>query len=193
MNGEMEFVLYCSEEGLGRLGILAGVHRRGIDVGDFLIKLPLTCPDFTDFRQQVLKILLAKKCPTLKPLFIQHIAANGIVAQHTRGPLAKLNGTSRVHPETDSDDGVEVVEPRRVILAIPGSMSEISRHTAFSLSSPVSKIFLRCSVMVLRPLSKRVLINFCVSQTVSSATRTSMPSSPACRVKTRNSTVLLRI
>ena len=78
MNGEMEFVLYCSEEGLGRLGILAGVHRRGIDVGDFLIKLPLTCPDFTDFRQQVLKILLAKKCPTLKPLFIQHIAANGI-------------------------------------------------------------------------------------------------------------------
>ena len=68
-----------------------------------------------------------------------------------------------------------------------------SRHTALSANSPVSKIFVRCSVMVLRPLSKSTLINFWVSQTVSSATRTSMPASPACRVKIRNSAVLLRI
>jgi hypothetical protein len=47
--------------------------------------------------------------------------------------------------------------------------------------------------MVLRPLSKSTLISFCVSQTVSSATRTSMPSSPACRVNMRNSAVLLRM
>jgi hypothetical protein len=36
-------------------------------------------------------------------------------------------------------------------------------------------------------------INFCVNQTVSSATLTSMPSSPACRVNIRKSAVLLRI
>jgi hypothetical protein len=54
-------------------------------------------------------------------------------------------------------------------------------------------MFVRCSVIVLRPLSKSDPMSFCVSQTVSSATRTSMPSSPACRVKIRNSAVLLRI
>ena len=42
-------------------------------------------------------------------------------------------------------------------------------------------------------LANSTAINFCVSQTVSSATRTSIPSSPACRVKIRNSAVLLRI
>jgi len=42
-------------------------------------------------------------------------------------------------------------------------------------------------------ISNSAAINFCVSQTVSSATLTSMPSSPACRVNIKNSAVLLRI
>ncbi len=59
-----------------------------------------------------------------------------------------------------------------------------SRHTEDSSSSPVSKMFFRCSVMVLRPLPNSTPINFCVSQSVSSASRTSIELSPACLVNT---------
>ncbi len=51
----------------------------------------------------------------------------------------------------------------------------------------------KCSLTVRTSTSNNAAISFWVSQTVSFSTRTSMPSSPACRVKMRNSVVLLRI
>lgn len=84
-------------------------------------------------------------------------------------------------------------EQRRVVLPVLRSMSEIPTYcllVQFAALKDVSQVF---RDGVLRPLSKSTLMSFCVSHTVSSATRTSMPSSPACRVKMRNSAVLLRM
>jgi hypothetical protein len=45
--------------------------------------------------------------------------------------LPELDGAGRVHAETVGDNGVQVVEARRVVLAVLGSMSEIPTDCFF--------------------------------------------------------------
>lgn len=109
LDGEMHLVLHGGEKRLRCLRLRALVHRGRVDVGDFLVEPPLTGADFANLGQQVVVILRAQKRAVLEPLLVQHIAPEGEGAQHSDGPLTELDGASRVHPETDRDDGVEVI------------------------------------------------------------------------------------
>jgi len=65
--------------------------------------------DFADLSEEVVEIGVVEEHAVFQPLLVQHVAADGEVAQDADGPLAELGGAGRVHPETDGDDGVEVV------------------------------------------------------------------------------------
>ena len=52
---------------------------------------------------------------------IQHIAADGEQAQHTRRPAAELDGALRVRPEADGNDGVQITKLRMIDFAVRGS------------------------------------------------------------------------
>jgi hypothetical protein len=107
---------------------LVRIHRRGVDVGDLQVKLPLAGGDFADFREQVFVLLLAQEGAVFQPLLVQHIAANGKVAQDAGGPLPELDGAGRVHAKANGDDGVQVVESGEVLFAFGGSCSEFPNN-----------------------------------------------------------------
>ena len=90
VDGEVELVLHGSEEGLRGGRIHAIVHRGRVDIGDLLVEATLAGAYLADLRKKGVVEFLAQEGSVLLPILIQHIAANGEVAQHTRCPLAEL-------------------------------------------------------------------------------------------------------
>ena len=52
---------------------------------------------------------------------IKHISTDSKLAEYKRTPLPELSGTNRIYTITYTDDGIEIIECRIVILAIRSS------------------------------------------------------------------------
>ncbi len=128
MNGKVQFVLYLGEKHTGGWRVLIIVHAGSIDIRNLLVKPPLTKPDFPDFFQQTLKIVLTKKGAILHALLVQHIALDSELPQYLSSPLAKLGCPHRVDPVAHRDNDIEVVEVCVVLLTIRSSYSEFPNN-----------------------------------------------------------------
>ena len=98
MNCKMQLILHLCKKGFGGRGILVVIHDGGINIGNLLIKLPFTQPNFPDFFQKPFKVILAKKRTILHALFVQYITLDGELPQYLSGPLAELGCPKRVYP-----------------------------------------------------------------------------------------------
>ncbi len=121
---KVQFILYLCKKGFGGRGILVVIHAGGINIGNFLLKLPFTQPNLPDFFQKPFEVILAKKRAILHALLVQHIALDGELPQHLGAPLAELGCPNRVYPIPHRDDGVEVVKLGQIALAVCGSIPE---------------------------------------------------------------------
>jgi len=121
-DGPVQLVLNRGEEILGnrRLGIV--IRRKGVDIGDLLIKSPLAGPDFPNPLQQFVKIILAEDPFALfEPFIVEHKPLDDELPQRLRGPNAEARGLIAVHPVAHGDDGVEVVVAGLVVFPVSGS------------------------------------------------------------------------
>ena len=93
VNNKMQFVLHGGEKGADGRRIFILANSGGIDVGNFLIELAFTEPDFPDFFKQALKVVFVKDCTVLQTFPVQHIAPGGKLSQNLRGSLTELCGS----------------------------------------------------------------------------------------------------
>ena len=114
----MDLVLdaFVEEPSCGRVFVV--VDGRCIDVGNLLVCTALTKTDFSDFGQQVLKIVLSQEGAVLHPLFIDDVATDGELTKDIGAPLAELGGPNAVYAVSYADNGVKIVELRLVVFAI---------------------------------------------------------------------------
>lgn len=112
------------EEGLRGLDLGAVVEGGSVDVGDLLVEAALAGADFANLGEEVVEVGLVEEGSFFQSLFVEHVAAQGEVAQDADGPLAKLGGAGGIHAETDGDDGVEIVVGGGVAFAVGGSYPE---------------------------------------------------------------------
>ena len=102
MCGKMQFVLHFGEKLAGRERVFVVVEGCGIDVGDFLMKLPLRKPYFTDSLELFLKIFLCQDRPALFQAFHIHSPAlYRVLLDDLVCPGAKAYGSLVVDLETD--------------------------------------------------------------------------------------------
>ena len=97
MNGIVHLILDALEEHPCGRSILIVVHARGIDVRQFLVEPPLRETNLANLGQQMLEVVLTKERPVLHTLLVEHVAANGKLAQHARIPLAELGSADAVY------------------------------------------------------------------------------------------------
>ena len=119
--GKMDLVLDSLVEDPGCGSIFVVVDGRGVNVGNLLVCAALTETDFPDFGQQVLKIVLSQEGAILHPLFVDYVATDGELTEDIGAPLAELGGPDAVHAVSDTDNGIEIVKLRLVVLAVGGS------------------------------------------------------------------------
>src|SRR5690606_28723945 len=100
-----------------------------VDVGDFLVELPLAQADFPDALELLLEVLFAEDgAVVFQPLVIHRKALDREGLDNARGPLAELHGALGVHLVADGDDRGEVVVLGVVGFAVGGSYSKISNN-----------------------------------------------------------------
>jgi len=121
VHGAMHLVLHFGEELLRDRRVPVVIHRRGIDVGDLLIKVPLGQADLPDFLQQPLEVILAEERAVLHALPVHHIAPERVIPQDARGPLPESRGALGIHPVAHRDDRIQVVVLDSVVFAVGGS------------------------------------------------------------------------
>ncbi len=110
MDRKVEFVLHDGEEGLRGLRLRAVVHRRRVDVRDFLVKAAFAGPDGTDPLQQPQEVVLAEHLLALLQAFIiQHKALADIFLQNLSSPNAELGSTLGADAVADCNDGIEAI------------------------------------------------------------------------------------
>ena len=110
MNGIVHFVLDSGEKVLGDLAVQRVVHRRGIDVGDLLIKPALTGSDLLNLGDQVVKVIFTEYLTVYEAILVKHIALLREGVQHLSRPLAELGRPLGIGPIAHGDNGGQSVE-----------------------------------------------------------------------------------
>ena len=106
----MQLVLYRCKKPAGGLGAWVIIQCGGINVGDFLIKLPLRKTDFPDFLQLFLKVFLCQNRSTVFQAFlIHHPALDGIILDDSVCPFAELYGSFIVDLEAHRNDHLQII------------------------------------------------------------------------------------
>lgn len=117
---------------MGGLRVGVVVQCGGVDVGNLLVKPAFAGANFANFIEQGIEICLAEDGAVFEAFLVEHIAADGEVAQNTGRPLAELGGALGIDPVADGDDGVEIVESGEVLLAVGGSIPEFPDNCRFA-------------------------------------------------------------
>ena len=109
VDGVVHFVLHFGEELFRDRRVSVVVHRRGINVGNLLIKAPLRQADLPDLLQQALEVIFAEERAVLHAFPIHHIPTERVVPQDSRGPLPEGRGTLGIHAVAHRDDRIQIV------------------------------------------------------------------------------------
>ncbi len=102
---------------LARDGV--AVHPR-VNVRDLLVKPPLRGADVLNPPHQLLEIV-ERQVGILQPLIVEDETFHDVFPQPLWGSDAEAGGRRAFHPVADGDDGIEIVESGRVVLAVGGS------------------------------------------------------------------------
>ena len=122
VDGPMQLVLHGGEEPFCGGGSHIVVDGGRVNVGNFLVELPLAQADFPDALELFLEVFFAKDGAVIfQALVIHRIALDGEGLDDTSGPLTELHGALRVHLVADGDDAREVVVPGVVGFAVGSS------------------------------------------------------------------------
>jgi hypothetical protein len=113
------------EEGLSNLGFLTVIYTALlIDVRYFQVKSSLAGTYLTNTFKKFVKIILTKFFIKFKSLIIKDKSFDDELAQDRRCPNPKLSRLSAIDAVADSDDGIQIIDARKVILAVIGSYPE---------------------------------------------------------------------
>ncbi len=121
MHSIVHLVLYFLEKEACSRSILVIVYCRSIYIRQFLIEPTFTQSYFSNLGKQMLKIILTDKRTVLHSLLVNHITTDGKLTKHTCTPLPKLGCPNRIDSIPDTNNGIEIIECRIVILAIRSS------------------------------------------------------------------------
>jgi len=117
-------------------GILVVVHTGGIEVDELLVEVSLAEADLLYLGLQVTEVVVAQESAVLHALLVEHIAANGVLAQHTRSPLAELNALDAVCTEASSDNGIETADRLYVLRLVLQLRNQEFYHAVSYLTFP---------------------------------------------------------
>lgn len=119
-DGPMHLVLHRFEK--EQADILRGVvvNARRVNVCDLLVEAPLRGADVLNPAHQLFEVIEGL-IGILQTLIVEHEALDDVLPQPLRCPNSKLRAPQRLHSVADRDDDIEVVELRRIVLAIGGS------------------------------------------------------------------------
>jgi hypothetical protein len=101
VDGEVDFVLDRGVKALGQRRIFVVINAGGVDVGDFLIKAPLTGADVLDAAGQFLEVIVAF-LRIFQAIVIEHEALGDVFLELVRRPLAESHGHGATHAEAES-------------------------------------------------------------------------------------------
>lgn len=114
--------MHGGKEALGGGGRDVVVDGGGVEVGDFLVELPLAPADFADALELFLEILFAENgAVVFQALVVHGEALDREGLDDAGGPLAELDRALGVHLVADGDNGGEVVVAGVVGFPVGGS------------------------------------------------------------------------
>src|SRR6056297_1155742 len=100
-----------------------------INVCNFLIKPSFACPDFPNPFEQFIEVILTKKFfPLFQPFIVENKTFNNKLFQGFGGPNSELCCLMRINPVPNGNNCIEIIEVRKVFLAVSGSYSNFSNN-----------------------------------------------------------------
>ena len=167
-NGIVELVLNHSVEIARNFGILIVVNQTFSKyVGNLLPDATLARTDRLHALQELTEVVFAERRPVLlHPLVVQREALDDVFAQDLRRPNSELRRPPRIHPITDGNDCVQIVEINRVFLrftfnsTVPSGCFHFGNNHSFNQFTTfkdILQMLTDCRLLYTKQLSHRAL------------------------------------
>ena len=158
----VHLVLYFLEEDAGGGRIWIVVDGSGVDVSNLLVKAALAESNFPDFFEVLLEVVNIQEGPILHSLFVNDTASYGELPEDVCTPLAELGSFQGINAITNRNYRIQIIVFYLVVFPSAAGCRKF-RQPESSVSSPLAKIFYRCSAMVnLPPLTHIGLLQYLI-------------------------------
>lgn len=121
MDGKVQLILHGSEETFGGSSGGIIINLGGVDVGDFLVALPLTQANLAYLGELPLEEFVGEVAALLQAFRVHRPALNRVVFDDLARPFAELHGALIFNFEANGNDGLKVVVLGLVVFAVRSS------------------------------------------------------------------------